>query len=210
MTYTFPCGSRTIAFSGRMNGSCCKVYLSTWNYTTQKIPHLTLVTYFTPGSSVSLTFLHNTRLRVKQCSRTYTILCNLNKKYRFHMSENAFNSSIFWKGPLLVWSRGMTFLPKRCFIHSIIHTTILVLSCHRTRMLHFTLILGYDTLDTQKLQAIPRQPHEMYHVPRPHLSGVYNNLARLRGEWICTSLEVLWAAKNDQWKFGFVTSLIDS
>lgn len=52
-----------------------------------------------------------------------------------------------------------------------------------------------------KFQAITKQLHETYHIPRPHLSGVYNNLAELNIVYSTKQLQIYLQSFDESYKF---------
>jgi len=52
-----------------------------------------------------------------------------------------------------------------------------------------------------QFQAITRQLHETYHIPRPHLSSVYNNLAELNIVYSTKELQIYLQSLDEHFKF---------
>lgn len=88
-----------------------------------------------------------------------------------------------------------TLVPPHSFLHPEVLPSLPALLPEMIR----SLVEGRREL--AQFQAITKQLHETYHIPRPHLSGVYNNLAELNIVYSTKELQIYLQSLDEHFKF---------
>ncbi len=83
--------------------------------------------------------------------------------------------------------------------HSLLHPEILASLLPAMPMMIRVSLAGRREL--AKFQAISKQLHETYHIPRPQLAGVYNNLAELNLVYTTRQLQIYPNSFDESFKF---------